>query len=69
MITFLSWALTSLSISKSEDFVAAVRDYSPDGVELVIDMIGGETLAKGYQTLRKGGRMALLVGTARSIVG
>lgn len=25
-------------------------------------MIGGETLSRGYQTLRKGGRMALLVG-------
>jgi NADPH2:quinone reductase len=47
---------------ESQDFVEVARDHFPDGLDLVVDMIGGETLARGYQTLRKGGRMALLVG-------
>lgn len=47
---------------ESQDFVEVVRDHVPHGLDLVVDMIGGETLARGYQTLRKGGRMALLVG-------
>ena len=47
---------------ESEDFVAVARGHFPDGLDLVVDMIGGETLERGYQTLRKGGRMALLVG-------
>lgn len=45
-----------------QDFVEVCRDHFPQGLDLVVDMIGGETLARGYQTLRKGGRMALLVG-------
>jgi NADPH2:quinone reductase len=47
---------------EAQDFVAAVREHFPQGLDLVVDMIGGETLARGYHTLRKGGRMALLVG-------
>ncbi|MHA1529340.1 MAG: NADP-dependent oxidoreductase [Alphaproteobacteria bacterium] len=47
---------------ESQDFVEVARDHFPRGLDLVVDMIGGETLARGYQTLRKGGRMALLVG-------
>jgi NADPH2:quinone reductase len=47
---------------ESQDFVEVARDHLPDGLDLVVDMIGGETLARGYETLRNGGRMALLVG-------
>jgi NADPH2:quinone reductase len=47
---------------ESQDFVDVARAHSPGGLDLVVDMIGGETLARGYETLRKGGRMALLVG-------
>jgi NADPH2:quinone reductase len=47
---------------ESQDFVQIAREHFPEGLDLVVDMIGGETLARGYETLRKGGRMALLVG-------
>ncbi len=47
---------------ESQDFVQVAREHFPEGLDLVVDMIGGETLARGYETLRKGGRMALLVG-------
>jgi NADPH2:quinone reductase len=47
---------------ESRDFVQVAREHFPEGLDLVVDMIGGETLVRGYETLRKGGRMALLVG-------
>ena len=47
---------------EKQDFVEAARQYFPDGVDLVVDMIGGETLARGYRALRKGGRLAVLTG-------
>ena len=47
---------------ESQDFVEVVRGHFPQGVDLVVDMIGGETLRRGYETLGKRGRMALLVG-------
>ncbi len=47
---------------ESRDFVQVAREHFPEGLDLVVDMIGGETLARGYETLRRGGRMALLVG-------
>jgi NADPH2:quinone reductase len=47
---------------ESRDFVQVAREHLPEGLDLVVDMIGGETLVRGYETLRKGGRMALLVG-------
>ncbi len=47
---------------ESQNFVKVARENFPEGLDLVVDMIGGETLARGYEPLRKGGRMALLVG-------
>lgn len=47
---------------ESRDFVQAAREYFPQGLDLVVDMIGGETPVRGYETLRRGGRMALMVG-------
>jgi NADPH2:quinone reductase len=47
---------------ESQDFVEVAREHFPEGLDLVVDMIGGETLVQGYETLRRGGRMALLVG-------
>jgi NADPH2:quinone reductase len=47
---------------ESQDFVQVSREFFPEGIDLAVDMIGGETLTRSYETLRKGGRMALLVG-------
>ncbi len=47
---------------EAEDFVALARDRFPDGLDLVVDSLGGEVLARGYETLREGGRMAILSG-------
>lgn len=47
---------------ETQDFVHVTREHFPEGLNLVVDMIGGETLIRGYETLCKGGRMALLVG-------
>jgi NADPH2:quinone reductase len=40
-----------------EDFVAAVREAVPGGVDVVFDTIGGETLEQSIDALRDGGRI------------
>ncbi len=42
---------------KNEDFAQRVREQYPDGIDVVIDPIGGETMKKSYQLLRKNGRL------------
>jgi len=60
---YVLWLGADIAIDyEAEDFVAVARNHVPGGLDLVIDMIGGETLERGYRTLREGGRMALLVG-------
>lgn len=46
---------------RNEDFVARIMELTGDGVDLVVDPIGGENLGRSFRTLRKGG---LLVSTA-----
>jgi NADPH:quinone reductase-like Zn-dependent oxidoreductase len=40
-----------------EDFVAATRSTHPDGVDCVLDLIGGETLRRSADAMRPGGRI------------
>jgi NADPH:quinone reductase len=40
-----------------EDFVEAVREAVPGGVDVVFDTIGGETLERSVDALRDGGRL------------
>jgi len=42
---------------RSEDFAARIRQIAPDGVDVVCDPIGGETMARSYALLRPGGRL------------
>ncbi len=42
---------------KSEDFAQRSRQLYPDGIDIVIDPIGGETMKKSYKLLRKNGRL------------
>ncbi len=46
-----------------EDFVVALRRHFPDGVDLVLDAVGGQTLARSYELLKPGGRLVSLVET------
>jgi NADPH2:quinone reductase len=46
---------------RSEDFVECIRDLTGDGVDFVVDPIGGRHLKRSFHTLRAGG---LLVSTA-----
>lgn len=46
---------------RNEDFVARVRELSGDGVDVVVDVIGGaRQLWRSSQALRKGGRLVML---------
>lgn len=42
---------------RAEDFAVRVRQLAPDGVDVVCDPIGGETMARSYALLRPGGRL------------
>ncbi len=42
---------------KSEDFVKVVNELPNPGVDIVIDGIGGKTLGRSYEALRKNGRL------------
>jgi NADPH2:quinone reductase len=44
-----------------EDFVVAVRRNFPAGVDVVLDLVGGETLARSCDLLAEGGRLVSLV--------
>lgn len=39
----------------TEDFVAATRALAPEGVDMAFGTVGGEVLARSYQTVKPGG--------------
>lgn len=41
------------------DFVAVVRKYAPDGIEMVMDPIGGKSFARSYECLGPMGRLVV----------
>jgi len=41
------------------DFVKVVKQYAPDGIEMVMDPIGGKSLARGQQCLGQAGRLVI----------
>jgi len=44
-----------------EDFREAVRRLRPEGVDLAIDAVGGETLARTFEVVKRGGSVVSLV--------
>ncbi len=42
---------------KNEDFAQRIRTQYPEGIDIVLDPISGETTKKSYRLLRKGGRL------------
>lgn len=43
-----------------EDFREAMRRHCPEGADLVVDLVGGETLANSYEVVKPGGRLVSL---------
>jgi NADPH:quinone reductase-like Zn-dependent oxidoreductase len=41
------------------DFVQVVRKYAPDGIEMVMDPIGGKSFARSYECLGSTGRLVV----------
>ena len=41
------------------DFVQAVRKFSPDGIEMVMDAVGGKSFARSYKCLGPTGRLVV----------
>lgn len=44
---------------EKSDFVEVVRKFAPDGIEMVMDPIGGKSLARGQQCLGPTGRLVV----------
>ncbi len=49
------------AIDYNGDWVTAVRDVAPDGVDAVLVCAGGDTLLRSFETVRDGGRVAYIV--------
>jgi NADPH:quinone reductase-like Zn-dependent oxidoreductase len=50
---------------RNEDFVERIRGLTGDGVDLVVDHIGGAHLKRSFQTLRAGGLLVSIASTAQ----
>ena len=44
----------------TEDFVSAIRDRSAKGVDVILDMVGGDYIAKNLKCLRPDGRLVFI---------
>jgi NADPH2:quinone reductase len=51
------------------DFREAVKKIAPDGVDLAFDTVGGDTLAKTYDVVKKGGRLVGVVAVPDAAEG
>lgn len=49
------------AIDYNGDWVTAVREVAPDGVDAVLECAGGDTLERSFETLRDEGRVAYIV--------
>ena len=45
------------------DWVAAIRERYPQGVDAVLDCVGGDTLARSFDAVRDGGRVEYIVAS------
>lgn len=44
---------------EKSDFVQTVRKFAPDGIEMVMDPIGGKSFSRSYECLGVGGRLVV----------
>jgi NADPH2:quinone reductase len=52
-----AWAQTVVIDYKTEDISRAIRDWSAEGVDVVLDVVGSTTLPHALDMLRPGGRL------------
>jgi NADPH:quinone reductase-like Zn-dependent oxidoreductase len=45
-----------------DDFREVMKSFCPDGVDIVLDCVGGETLENSYDCVKKGGILISIVG-------
>lgn len=59
---FLKSLGADVTIDYSEgDWVAAVREVAPDGVDAVLDCVGAETFHRSFEAVKDGGRVVSIV--------
>lgn len=46
---------------KAENFVERIKSWEPEGVDIVLDCVGDETLKQSYAVVKKGGRLVSIV--------
>lgn len=51
---------------KQEDFVESAQKWSPGGVDLILDCVGGEYLQKNVSLLANGGRLVMIASMGGS---
>ena len=49
------------------DWVAAVRNIAPNGVDAVFDCVGGETFRRSFEAVRDGGRVVTIVAFGEEV--
>lgn len=56
---------------RREDFAGRIRQLTNDGLDIVCDPVGGQTMVKSYQLLRRGGRLVNygMAGTGGGKIG
>ncbi len=63
--------LRSLGVAEAIDYhgdwVAAVSNIAPDGVDAVFDCVGGETFRRSFDAVRDGGRVVTIVAFGEEI--
>ncbi len=55
---------------RTEDFASVLKEATDEGVDVILDMVGGSYLEKNIQSLRPGGRLVLIafLGGAKATV-
>jgi NADPH:quinone reductase-like Zn-dependent oxidoreductase len=49
------------AVDYNGDWISAVKEIAPDGVDAVLECAGGDTLERSFETLKDGGRAAYIV--------
>jgi NADPH2:quinone reductase len=56
-----AWAQTVVIDYKTEDISRAIRDWSAEGIDVVLDVVGSTTFPQGLDMLRPGCRLVSIL--------